>query len=341
MNRTNHLSASAQQLLNYLVRIGGTQTLSGQHNYISTGSRYTTRALEIAGKTPLVWGSDFSFIVVGDEPERFFHCGPLNVSDPGAAQPELLPDITADQSRRRMIDEAMAQHRAGHIITLMWHACFPGDGDSCDGHRLWTLENRPDMQTWRELTTPGAPLHEHWLGQVDRVAGYLKLLRDADIPVLWRPYHEMNGVWFWWCNRKGPDGFARLWIQMYERFVRHHGLDNLVWVWNANAPRDTPGDEAFAYADFYPGADYVDVLAADVYRADYRQSHHDDLLVLADGKPIALGEVGNLPTPQILEEQPGWTWFMPWGCLIDKPLNPPDTVRDLYASSRVLSLEDV
>ena len=53
---------------------------------------------------------------------------------------------------------------------------------------------------------------------------------------------------------------AALYRQSYERFVSAHHLDNLVWVWNTNAPRA----DAAVYAGFYPGHDNVDILAADV-----------------------------------------------------------------------------
>ena len=136
------------------------------------------------------------------------------------------------------------------------------------------------------MTTEGSDLNKAWKQQADTIAGYLKQLQDARVPVLWRPFHEMNGVWFWWCNHKGENGFKKLWIMMYDYYVNYHKLDNLIWVWNTNAPRDIPGDEAFPYKDFWPGHEYVDVLAADVYRNDWKQSHHDDLLKLANGKVI-------------------------------------------------------
>ena len=60
----------------------------------------------------------------------------------------------------------------------------------------------------------------------------------------------MNGVWFWWGNKKGKDGFQKLWKLFYERLTDYHKINNLVWVWNANAPRDIPQDEAFSYKDF-------------------------------------------------------------------------------------------
>src|SRR5690606_20383457 len=167
-------------------------------------------------------------------------------------------------------------------------------------------------EEWAELTTPGTELNLRWQKQVDQVAALLAQLRDAGVPILWRPYHEMNGIWFWWGDKKGPDGFAKLWKMMYDRYVNVHHLDNLLWVWNANAPRDIPFDQAYSYRDYYPGHEYVDILATDVYHFDYEQKDYEELLALAEGRPVALGEVGELPKMEILEVQPAWTWFMVW-----------------------------
>jgi mannan endo-1,4-beta-mannosidase len=198
------------------------------------------------------------------------------------------------------------------------------------------MERRPERAEWRELTTPGTRLHRQWREQVERnVVPYLAALRDARVPVLWRPYHEMNGIWFWWCGQAGPEGLARLWRNLWELLTVTHGLDNLLWVWNANAPRDRPGDEALPYPLFYPGGDVVDVLASDVYHDDWRVSHHDLLLELADGRPIAIGECGQLPTPATLDQQRRWAWFMPWGVLAVK-INPAEKLRALYNDPRVL-----
>jgi mannan endo-1,4-beta-mannosidase len=149
----------------------------------------------------------------------------------------------------------------------------------------------------------------------------------------------MNGVWFWWGNRKGASGSAQLYRMMFDRFVHYHKLNNLIWVWNTNAPRQLINDEAYAYEDFFPGKEYVDVLATDVYRSDYRQSHHDELAALGEGKVIALGEVGEVPSPDILEHQPLWTWFMVWGNFVDTH-NTPAQMNALYHDPRVLTHDD-
>ena len=341
-------SPEARKLLNFLYEIQGEYILSGQHNFISTGSKYTDLIKEKTGKYPVVWGSDFSFCYEGDEPIRFQHCGPLNLADPGdIASFEVLPSLdveftglTPHEARQGLVDTIIARHGEGFIITLMWHACPPGFGDCCDGDKIWAMEDRPTPQQWDELTTEGTVLNNAWKVQADTVAFYLKRLRDAGVPVLWRPYHEMNGVWFWWCNHKGENGFKKLWIMMYDYYVNHHQLNNLIWVWNPNAPRDVPGDEAHAYEEFWPGLEYVDVLAADLYREDWKQSHYDDLVQLAGGKPIAIGEVTPPPNIDVLRLQTDWTWFMHWGNLVLWG-NGVDRFNALFESGKILAKEDV
>ncbi len=302
----------ARALLELIQGVSGSNTLSGQHNAPAHISHYSDLAHEITGHNPAVWGQDFGFSADGDLDGINFR-----------------PDVIA---------EAKRQHAQGSIITLMWHAARPTgeepvtfDDNICNG---------PLAQAdWQDLLTPGTDIHTRWTRQVDVIAALLTQLRDAQVPVLWRPYHEMNGDWFWWGGHPGAGGYEALYRQLYARLVDHHQLDNLIWVWNANAPRNIKDDFAGTYAGFYPGHDVVDILAADVYHNDYAQSHHDELVELGEGRPIALGEVGHLPTPQILTDQPRWAWFMAWNALLTKD-NSNDAIRTLYADARVLNRAD-
>ena len=296
----------AKKLLAYLYAIRGRRIVGGHHNDASKPDTFINRVKELTGKSPQVWGGDFIQYYIKRNPER-------------------------------IVREAFRKYNEGYIITMMWHAGRPQD-DPPFGWKE-SVQARLTDEQWNALITPGTKLHSRWILQVDTVAAYLKEMQRLGIPVLWRPYHELNGVWFWWGNRAGPDGSAKLWRMLYDRFVNHHKLNNLIWVWNANAPRLLPNDEAWAYEDYFPGLECVDVLAADVYHNDYKQSHHDQLVKLGEGKVIALGEVGEVPTPAVLAQQPMWTWFMIWGNFVNSH-NTPETLRDLYGCPRVLSHED-
>jgi mannan endo-1,4-beta-mannosidase len=300
-------SPEAKTVLRYLYEINGKYILSGQHNYNQDLNRFSDSAKAITGKYPAVWGSDFIW---------------NGVHDNGQA----------------IVNEAINKWKNGYLVTLMWHQGRPTD-DPPFGWKESIQGKLTDAQ-WTELTTPGSDLNKRWLAQIDSIAFYLKELRDAHVPVLWRPYHEMNGVWFWWGNKKGEDGIARLWRMMYDRYTNYHKLNNLLWVWGANGLRDLPEDEAYAYRDFYPGAGYVDVLGADIYHFDYEQKDYNDLLAVANGKIIALTETGELPNLTILKAQPKWAWFLVWTSFLWTD-NKPGRVKEIYLRPETLSHEDV
>ncbi len=296
-------SPEAKKLLNYFYSISGKQIVSGQHG----DARWLDTVKSITGKYPALWGSDF-----------IWH--------------------GAKDAGQDVVNEAIGKYKEGYIVTLMWHQGRPIDNPPF-GWKESVQAKLTDAQ-WKELTTPGTALYQRWLAQIDVVAGYLKHLDSAHIPILWRPYHEMNGVWFWWGNKPGKDGLQKLWKMMYDRFTNHFHLNNLIWVWGANGPRDIPGDEAYAYKDFYPGSDYVDMLGADVYHLDYEQRDYNELLNVAKTKPIALTEVGELPSVDVLKAQPKWCYFLVWSDWVISH-NTKQQVKDVYSLPQVVTHDEI
>jgi len=167
----------AVKLYNFIQDIKGEYTLSGQHNFVGKGSDYSDQLEEITGKKAIIWGSDFSFCVEGEDALHYQHCGPANLpaipwerfkarrdsivrGDSVAPrprsprEPEFI-DLTLDEARRSTMNEVRARHAEGHIITLMWHGCFPTDGDCCEGSSIWAMEDRPSPEQWNELVTGG------------------------------------------------------------------------------------------------------------------------------------------------------------------------------------------
>jgi mannan endo-1,4-beta-mannosidase len=269
------------ELLRYLNSISGQYTLTGQHCNPLAGSTRLAGVYKLTDHYPAVFGQDFGFSAPGTWDGINF--------------------------RQQIVDEAIRRHAEGFIITLMWHAVRPTDEEPVTFEE--SVEGSLSSQEWQELVTPGSELNERWKSQVDVIAWFLKQLREAAVPVLWRPYHEMNGGWFWWGKKPGESGYMKLYRMLFERLVHFHGLNNLLWVFNANEIRENIDP----YDLYFPGPDVVDILATDVYRGGFARRDYDQLLALAVDKPIALGEVGRLPTPEILRSQPHWTWFMLWG----------------------------
>ena len=301
-----HASAEARGLLNYFYSISGKYTLAGQHNYPYHIARWTDRVYDLTGKYPALYGEDFGFSGGEDK-------------DSTEARPELIA-------------EAKRQYENGAVVTLTWHAVRPTDDEPVTFHG--SVQGHLTDFEWNELLTPGTKLYKRWCDQADVVAGFLKQLQSAHVPVLFRPYHEMNGAWFWWGGRPGKNGSQALYRQLFERFVNHHKLNNLIWVWNINAP----SNPAMVITNYFPGLEYADLLTEDIY-SEFQQSYYDDMIALAAGKPIALGEVGALPTPEVLQKQPKWTYFMVWSEWIEMA-NPLDRVQAVYQMPSVLGRSD-
>lgn len=304
---TPNPSPEAQALLNYIQSLSGKNVLTGQHNYPATKDTSTQRAAEVYGKVPVVFGQDFGFAAPGDK-------------DAVAARPDIIAEIKR-------------QHEMGAIITLCWHAVRPTDDEPVTFKR--SVQGKLTDQEWNDLITPGTALYNRWCAQVDVIAGFLKQLQDARIPVLWRPYHEMNGDWFWWGGRRGPRGTTVLYRQLFDRLANFHKLNNLVWVWSVDRP--TRGDRHFK--DYNPGSAYFDIASLDVYHSDYAQSYYHDLLRQAAGKPIALAEVGPPPKLNLLKQQPKWTWWMLWAEMVE-PGPAAELVKAVYDDPISWSLTD-
>jgi mannan endo-1,4-beta-mannosidase len=143
-----------------------------------------------------------------------------------------------------------------------------------------------------DLLESGSDTHMRWMKELDLLADGLLELKNAGVVVLWRPFHEMNGGWFWW-GAQNPDAFIKVWRHMFDYFSNTKGLDNLLWVYGPNHGSNT--------AKFYAGDAFVDIVGLDAYT---------DFIDLEHIKGYA--EVAALPKPF------GFTEFGPHG-----PQNPP------------------
>jgi mannan endo-1,4-beta-mannosidase len=120
--------------------------------------------------------------------------------------------------------------------------------------------------------------------ELDQIAAGLQELRDAGVVVLWRPFHEMNGGWFWWGAQK-PGVFIRLWREMFDYFTHEKKLNNLLWVYGPNHGGKT--------VDYYPGDSYVDLVGVDAYGDTVDPEHFKGTAELRRlPKPFGFSEFG-------------------------------------------------
>jgi mannan endo-1,4-beta-mannosidase len=310
-------SPEVRALLQVLHDLSGHYMLTGQHNFPNTKSRNSEFAAKYVGKTPAIFASDFGFAEAGN-------------TDSYLARPDI-------------VQEAIRQHQRGSLVALCWHAVPPTADEpvtfrpkpGSDPKNLASVQGQLTDEQFRDVLTPGTALHQHWCAQVDAIAVSLKQLQDAHVPVLWRPYHEMNGDWFWWGGRTGKYSTIALYRQLFDRFVNYHHLNNLIWVWSMDRVSDHPERE---HAKYFPGIEYVDVLALDVYHNDFAQSYYDSLVALSQGKPIALDEVGSPPPPEIRQKQPLWIYYGIWTGMVRN--TPRKQYEELMSDPRILNLED-
>jgi mannan endo-1,4-beta-mannosidase len=297
-------SESTKNLLAYLYSLSGKMTISGQHDYLESPDEWSHQVKTITDKYAGIHGYELGAI--------------MNQSDNKIAS-----------QRADVVDSAIQWYKAGGIVTISYHASLPG---TC---ACWSnIQKSLSQKEFNEIITPGTVQYKLLIADLDKAAVYLKQLRDTGVPVLWRPYHEMNGGWFWWGKK---NNYALLWQIMYDRFVNYHKLNNLLWVWSPNAPNAS----ADKYDLTYPGADKVDVLAADVYGSTSDGKYYTDLLHLANGKPIAIGENGQLPNPAIFtKDQNKWVYMMTWGKLLSES-NSTSTIRAFYNSNAILTRDEL
>ena len=147
--------------------------------------------------------------------------------------------------------------KQGGLVTISAHLYNPARTNASGGLR----DKDVDLNA---LLDPSSETHVRWLNELDQLADGLQQLKDAGVVVLWRPFHEMNGNWFWWGS-KDPATFIKLWRQMFDYFTKTKGLDNLLWVYSPGS-----GDKAAAY---YPGDRYVDLVGLDAY-TDFVDARH-------------------------------------------------------------------
>lgn len=295
--------------LNLLYAIQGTHTLGGMHNKEPNADplRYSDQLNGITGNWPGLHSGDFLFAAV---------------------------DIN---NRQTMINEIIAQWNAGAVVNLMWHACNPVGTSPCqwDGGVIAELT---DPQ-WNDLLTDGTVLNNRWKARMDEVAVFLQQLEDAGVEVMFRPLHEMNQSLFWWGGRPGIDGTARLYQLTHDYFKHTKGLSNLIWVWNLQDFSTLAAD----VDDYDPGHEYWDVFSMDMYWSDgqgYTTEKYNAIRNKAAGKPIAIGEAEDLPSPTLFENgQPDWSFFMGWSELTFN--NSNEKLNTIFHSPRVITREEM
>ena len=335
-------SQQAKKVYEFLLQQSGKKTLSGTMSGSSNSNDFADLIYSNVGKYPALTGYDFIFLQYSPTPENWNW--KVNYND---------------------ISAAREQWNNNGLVSYMWHWNVPTSesawkngtekGDYT-GYAFYSDKTAFDI---KEALKEGTWQNQFLMKDIEEVASYLKNLRDAGIPVIWRPLHEAagnynlysdNGAWFWW-GKGGAEPCKQLWRLLYDQFTNVHGLNNLIWVWTVDA---TIGCED-QYDDWYPGDDVVDIVGVDIYEnnTDAKTRQFQALVDVTKGnKLVSVSECGNIPDPdKCFAQGNAWSWFMVW-CTYDENNNLALSNKDwnlntktwwstVMASKNVINREDM
>lgn len=168
---------------------------------------------------------------------------------------ENASDVNLDSvSFERMRAEAIAQDARGGVNAFSWHSVNPVDGQDS-----WQCSDTTIVAQILTDSVVGARFEE----QVQRAARFINSLTDSagnKIGVVFRPWHEHTGAWFWWGEKQcTPEQYKALWHKTREIFDAE-GVDNVLWAYSPDRVVSLE-----QYMERYPGDEYVDIMGADVY----------------------------------------------------------------------------
>ncbi|MGC4102810.1 glycoside hydrolase family 26 protein [Ferruginibacter sp.] len=277
---TKALYANLQQLSKKHILFGHQHATEYGHGWSSSDtSRSDVRS--VTGSHPAVIGVDFSGL-------------------------SGRPDDMIEKEKTRLQKIITDTYNRGGVITVAWHFNNP--------------VSEPVFY-WKDSTSapavkniiPGGSHHQKYKAILSTIAALAKSVKGKDgklVPMIFRPYHELDGYWFWWgkpyCT---AHEFKTLWqfTVSYLRDSLH--VHNFIYAFS---PDNTFGTEA-QYLERYPGNDYVDMVGMDNYNDLGRYGIYKmdsailKLKIVADyalkaGKLAALTETG-------LESIPNATWW--------------------------------
>jgi mannan endo-1,4-beta-mannosidase len=233
----------------------------------------------VCGDLPAVLSFDLGHIELGDE--------------------KNLDGVPFDRIRK----EAINHFDHGGLVTLSWHLNNPLSGGSS-----WVADSLKDIeQNTVAAVLEGGEKHEMFLGWIDKVADFINSLETpfgVKVPVVFRPWHEHTGSWFWWgqdfCT---AEQYKALWNMTAER-LKEKGIVNALLAYS---PGTEPNGEVEKYLERYPGDEIIDILGLDAYCfapdadstliSDFAQKLDRNLAMVTKvakehGKAIALTETG-------------------------------------------------
>ena len=338
-------------LMSYLKSVYGSHIIAGQQEIYGGGH-----------KNNYEWENEFLKNLTGEVPAirgvDFMNYNPLYGWDDGTTE--------------RCIE--WATKRNG-IVTASWHINIPKDFDNYTlgepvGWQECTYKNYQSGQgslsfDTRNVVVKGTKEYDYFQLAMEDLAEQLLRLQEAGVPVIWRPLHEAQGnegnysdgtAWFWWGDR-GAETYKEIWKLLYTTLTEKYGLHNLIWEYNSYDYSNS--------ATWYPGDEYVDIVAYDKYNVEYNRgdgkssgpnllaipAKFDSLYRLTNGKKmVAMAENDTIPAlDNLLVEDAGWLYFCPWydggedggTAFLGENYQDYDELKKIYQSDYCITLDEL
>jgi mannan endo-1,4-beta-mannosidase len=196
-------------------------------------------------------------------------------------------------------------HDMGGFNTMEWHAENP-----YGGNYMW--KDHPDKsKNVVKAILPEGEKHQEFLTQLDNLAAFFNSLIDDDgkkIPIIFRPWHEHTGWWFWWSKKHCSEAeYIQLWKFTVNYLSAEKGVDNLLYAYS---PWSSTGSRIKSREDYlygYPGDAYVDILGLDNY---YDLRHHaTNMRKFVKSVEITVSIANEKNKPAALTETGAFTMF--------------------------------
>lgn len=319
-----NLIPEAREVLDYLRLVYGTKTLAGIN-----GFKNVEPIKAICGKEPAICGFDLS----------------------GWNSPPWGPGY--NKVVQSSIDSVKLWHAKGGIATMQCHWIHPSNPDGSAWLEAHGSKKPSQPFAFADALKPGTKANQELMRDLKNHADFLAQLKEARIPVLWRPFHEIDGGWFWWTDKENPENTAAAWRLMFDYFVKERKLDNLIWVYNC-ALRCGKGKEGIENLEqrkrFYPGDPYVDIAGIDVYPSAYvgigtpqEEAYAQSFATirkLAPTKMVALSECEATPDPdKIARDGPKWLYALPWWGPGKK--HTEEWIKRTYPHEQLITLDEL
>ncbi|WP_264534683.1 glycoside hydrolase family 26 protein [Flavobacterium sp. N1736] len=165
------------------------------------------------------------------------------------------------QQEQKIVSDAKAAYAKGMINTFCWHLREPNNEDS-----FYVADMTADQKaTAFKSILPGGANHEWYKKKLDKVASVVLNLKGTNgelIPIIFRPFHEFDGSWFWWgANFCTADEYKTAYQFTVDYLKNTKGVHNILYAFSPDNSYTTEAN----YLSRYPGDKYVDILGMDNY----------------------------------------------------------------------------